>query len=59
MMVAQLWMYVPSDHGSQCAMRGTTWMVSVPVTVPVPASVPMAVAVAVAVTAVPKPIAVV
>ena len=48
-------MHVRPDHGSQCAMRGTTWMVSVPV--PVPASVP--VAVPMAVTAVPKPIAVV
>ena len=47
LVVAQLWMYVHSDHGSQCAMRGTTWMVSV------------SVAMAVSVTAVPKPIAVV
>ena len=36
-------MHVPTDHGSQCAMHGTTWMVSM----------------AVSVTAVPKPIAVV
>ena len=38
-------MHVRPDHGSQCAMRGTTWMVFV--------------SMAVSVTAVPKPIAVV
>ena len=62
-------MHVPTDHGSQCAMRGTTWMVSVSVPAPVPASVsvpvpvPVSVSVpvseAVSMSAVPKPIAVV
>ena len=46
LVVAQLWMYVHTDHGSQCVMRGTTWMVSV------------SMAVAVSVTAVPNPIGV-
>ena len=48
-------LHVPTDHGSQFAMHGTTWVVFVSMAVAVPVPVSMAVSV----TAVPKPIAVV